>query len=190
MILPIRAFGDPVLKVNCRDISKDYPELDKLLENMFETMYSARGVGLAAPQIGLPIRVFVVDVSPFAEDEEDEDVKKDLESFKKVFINAKKIEEFGESWKFSEGCLSIPGIHEDVERNDSITIQYLDENFNEHTETFNGLKARVIQHEYDHIDGVLFTEHLSVFKKRLIKKKLKNISIGEVQVDYKMRFPK
>lgn len=190
MILPIRAYGDPVLKVKCRDISKDYPAIDDLLENMYETMYAARGVGLAAPQIGLPIRVFVVDISPFAEDEEDEVIKKKLENFKKVFINAKKVDEFGESWKFNEGCLSIPGIHEDVERNDNLTLNYLDENFEEHTETFTGLQARVIQHEYDHIDGVLFTDYLSPFKKRIIKKKLKNISIGDVSVDYKMRFPK
>lgn len=190
MILPIRAIGDPVLKVKCRDIDENYPDLNSLLDNMFETMYAARGVGLAAPQIGLPIRVFIVDVSPFAEDEEDEETKKELENFKKVFINAQKVDEFGEPWKFSEGCLSIPGIHEDVERNESLTLHYFDENFKEHTETFTGLRARVIQHEYDHIDGVLFTDHLSVFKKRLIQKKLKNISIGQVQVDYKMRFPK
>lgn len=190
MILPVRAYGDPVLRVNCRDIDKDYPALDTLLDNMFETMYASHGVGLAAPQIGLPIRIFIVDVSPFAEDEEEEELIKELQAFKKVFVNAQKVEETGEEWKFNEGCLSIPGIREDVSRHENITLEYLDENFKKHTTTFTGLPARVIQHEYDHIEGVLFTDYLSVFKKRLIKKKLNNITKGEVSVDYKMRFPK
>lgn len=190
MILPVRAYGDPVLRVNCRDIDKDYPALDTLLDNMFETMYASHGVGLAAPQIGLPIRIFIVDVSPFAEDEEEEELIKELQAFKKIFVNARKVEETGEEWKFNEGCLSIPGIREDVSRHENITLEYLDENFKKHTTTFTGLPARVIQHEYDHIEGVLFTDYLSVFKKRLIKKKLNNITKGEVSVDYKMRFPK
>ena len=190
MILPVRAYGDPVLRTMCKDIDKDYPELDTLLENMFETMYASHGVGLAAPQIGLPIRLFIVDVSPFAEDEEDEELIAELKDFKKVFINAKVVEETGEAWKFNEGCLSIPGIREDVSRLENVTLEYYDENFEKHTTTFTGLPARVIQHEYDHIDGILFTDYLSVFKKRLIKKKLKNISTGNVSVDYKMRFPK
>ena len=190
MILPVRAYGDPILRVMCEDISPDYPELNTLIENMFETMYASSGVGIAAPQVGLGIRMFVVDISPFAEDEEDENLKKELENFKKVFINAKKIEETGEEWKFNEGCLSIPGVREDITRPDKITLRYLDENFEEKTETFSGLPARVIQHEYDHIDGILFTDYLSAFKKRLIKKKLNNIKNGNVDIDYRMKFPK
>ena len=190
MILPVRAFGDPVLREKCENIDQNYPDLNDLLDNMFETMYASSGVGLAAPQIGLPIRIFVVDVSPFAEDEEDEDLKKELQNFRKIFINAQKIEETGEEWKFNEGCLSIPGVREDVSRPDTITLRYFDENFEEKTASFTGLPARVIQHEYDHIEGVLFTDYLSAFKKRLIKKKLNNIKNGKVDVDYKMRFPK
>lgn len=190
MILPIVAYGDPVLRKKATDISKDYPNLDVLLVNMFETMYNAYGVGLAAPQIGLPIRLFLVDTSPFADDEElpDED-KKVLKDFKRVFINAKIVAEEGESWAFNEGCLSIPDVREDVLRQPNITIEYEDENFNSKIETFGGLIARVIQHEYDHIEGILFTDKLSGFKKRLLKSKLNNISKGNIRVDYKMRFP-
>ncbi|WP_242131824.1 peptide deformylase [Aestuariivivens marinum] len=190
MILPIVAYGDPVLRKKATNISKDYPNLDVLLTNMFETMYNAYGVGLAAPQIGLPIRLFLVDTSPFAEDEELSDEDKDaLKDFKRIFINAKIIDEEGESWTFNEGCLSIPDVREDVLRQPKITIEYFDENFNAHTETFNGLIARVIQHEYDHIEGILFTDKLSGLKKRLLKSKLNNISKGNIRVDYKMRFP-
>lgn len=190
MILPIVAYGDPVLKKKGEEISQDYPNLNELLENMFETMYNAMGVGLAAPQIGLPIRLFLVDTSPFGEDEELPEVERNvLKDFKKVFINAKIIEEEGDKWAFNEGCLSIPDVREDVFRQPLITVEYYDENFKKHTETFDGLIARVIQHEYDHIEGVLFTDKLSSFKKRLIKGKLSNISKGKINVDYRMRFP-
>ncbi len=190
MILPIVAYGDPVLKKKAKEITKEYPKLDTLLENMFETMYGAYGVGLAAPQIGLPIRLFLVDTAPFAEDEElSEEEKNELKDFKKVFINATILVEEGDEWVFTEGCLSIPDVREDVFRKPEITIEYFDENFNKHTETFNGLIARVIQHEYDHIEGVLFTDKLSSFKKRLIKGKLSNISKGKINIDYRMRFP-
>lgn len=190
MILPIRAFGDPVLRKVAKDIDKDYPELQELIDNMFETMYSANGIGLAAPQIGLDIRLFVVDVSPLAEDEDYEDIKDELAEFKKVFINARILEESGEEWKFNEGCLSIPDVREDVKRKSTIVIEYYDENFVKHTETFSDIRARVIQHEYDHIEGILFTDHLSVLKKKLVKGKLSKISQGDVSINYKMRFPK
>lgn len=190
MILPVRAYGDAVLREKCKPITKDYPDLGELIENMFETMEASYGVGLAAPQIGLPIRIFVVDVRPFAEDKDYEEIKDELKDFRRVFINAKKIEESGEEWKFNEGCLSIPGIRENIKRKETLKLRYLDENFQEKTEIFTDLRARVIQHEYDHIEGILFTDYLSPFKKKLIQKKLKNISTGNVEVDYKMRFPK
>ena len=190
MILPIVAFGDPVLRKKAKSITKDYPNLDTLLENMKETMYGAFGVGLAAPQIGLPIRIFLVDTSPFAEDdvftEEEQDA---LKNFKRTFINAEILEEEGDEWAFNEGCLSIPDVREDVFRQPKIKIQYQDEKFETHTEEFDGLIARVIQHEYDHIEGILFTDKLSSLKKRLIKGKLSNISKGKIKVDYRMRFP-
>jgi peptide deformylase len=190
MILPIVAYGDPVLKKTATDINKDYPKLDMLVDNMFETMYNAYGVGLAAPQIGLPIRMFLIDTTPFSDDEDlSEEEQKQLEGFKRVFINAKITKEEGEEWAFNEGCLSIPDVREDVFRKPIITINYLDEHFNEKTETFDGLIARVIQHEYDHIEGVLFTDKLSSLKKRLIKGRLSNISKGKIKVDYRMRFP-
>jgi peptide deformylase len=157
---------------------------------MFETMYNAFGVGLAAPQIGLPIRIFLVDTSPFSEDEDFTDEEKnELKNFKRVFINAKITKEEGDEWAFNEGCLSIPDVREDVFRQPKVTIEYVDENFKSHTETFDGLIARVIQHEYDHIEGVLFTDKLSSLKKRLIKGRLNNISKGKINVDYRMRFP-
>lgn len=190
MILPIRAFGDAVLRKHCHEIDQNYPELKELVQNMFETMESAHGIGLAAPQIGLDIRLFVVDVSPLAEDEDYEDIADELKHFRKVFINAKILEESGEEWKFNEGCLSIPDIREDVKRKETILIEYYDENFVKHTETFSDIRARVIQHEYDHIEGVLFTDHLSSLKKKLVKGKLVKISQGDVAVNYKMRFPK
>lgn len=187
MILPIVAYGDPVLKKKAVDISADYPELKDLISNMFETMYAANGVGLAAPQIGKSIRLFIIDAAPFAE-EEDEEYKL-LKDFKKVFINAEIINEAGEEWGFNEGCLSIPDIREDVFRNEEITIRYLDENFQEKTETFDGLRARIIQHEYDHIDGILFTDYLSPLRKRMLKSRLTQISKGKISVNYRMRFP-
>lgn len=190
MILPIRAFGDSVLRKKCRNIDKDFSGLKELIDNMFDTMRGASGIGLAAPQVGLDIRLFCVDVSHLADDEDYAEIADDLKKFKKVFINAKILEETGEEWKFNEGCLSIPEIREDVKRKETIKIEYLDENFVKHTETFSDIRARVIQHEYDHIDGVLFTDRLSALKKKLIKGKLTKIMQGEVSVNYKMRFPK
>ena len=190
MILPIVAYGDSVLRKTGKEIDKDYPKLKELLDNMFETMYNAMGVGLAAPQIGIPIRLFIVDATPFSDDEDlSKEERELLKNFKKVFINAKIIEETGKEWIFNEGCLSIPDIREDISRNDTIKIEYLDENFDKKTEEYNGLIARVIQHEYDHIEGVLFTDKLSQLKKRLLKGKLSNISKGKIKVDYRMRFP-
>lgn len=190
MILPIVAYGDPVLRKVGKEIDKEYPQLEKLIADMKETMYNASGVGLAAPQIGKDIRLFLIDASPFADDEElSEDDRKVLEGFNRVFINAKIVKEEGDEWAFNEGCLSIPSINEDVFRKETITIEYQDENFEKHTEVLSGLPARVFQHEYDHIEGVLFTDKLSSFKKRLIKKKLENISKGKVNAGYRMRFP-
>jgi len=191
MILPIIAYGTPVLRKVGSTIDKDYPNLKELIANMKETMVNARGVGLAAPQIGKAIRLFIVDTSPFSDNEElDEDERKFLEKFKKIFINPKIVNEEGEEWAFNEGCLSIPNINEDVFRNETLTIEYLDENFKKHKETIGGLAARVVQHEYDHIEGILFTDKLSSLKKRLLKKKLENISKGKIDVDYRMKFPK
>lgn len=190
MILPIVAYGDGVLKKKAQEIDKDYPKLDELIENMYETMYGAYGVGLAAPQIGLPIRLFLVDTEPFSDDEDlSEKDREQMKNFKKTFINAQILEEEGDEWAFNEGCLSIPDVREDVFRKPKIKIQYQDENFETHVEEYEGLIARVIQHEYDHIEGILFTDKLSSFKKRLIKGKLTNISKGKIKVDYKMRFP-
>ncbi len=191
MVLPIIAYGDPVLRKVGENITKDYPKLEELLANMQDTMKNARGVGLAAPQIGKAIRLFLVDTAPFAEDDElDDEERNFLKDYKKVFINAKIIKEEGETWAFNEGCLSIPNINEDVSREETVTIEFLDENFIKQTETLSGLAARVIQHEYDHIEGVLFTDKLSSLKKRLLKKKLENISKGKVDVAYRMKFPK
>ena len=186
MILPIVAFGSPVLRKKCIDISPDYPELEMLLENMKETMYEAHGVGLAAPQINKAIRLFLIDTTPFVDDEEETQEV----SVKQVFINAKILKETGEEWDFNEGCLSIPDVREDISRKPSITIEYFDENFEKHTDTYDGLTARVIQHEYDHIQGVLFTDKISALRKRMIKGKLMDISKGKVDVSYKMRFPR
>ena len=191
MILPIVAYGDPVLKKTAEDIDKDYPKLDPLIANMFETMYNAQGVGLAAPQIGLSIRLFIVDTTPFAEANEEEEAESDerLKGFKKVFINPEILEEEGESWDFNEGCLSIPDIREDVSRQEQVLIRYYDEQFQLHEETYDGIIARVIQHEYDHIEGILFTDHLSGLRRRLLKARLNSISKGKINVAYKMRFP-
>ena len=190
MILPIVAYGDPVLRKKCKEINQDYPNLEELISNMQETMHGAFGVGLAAPQIGVPIRLFIVDTSPFADDEGyTEEEREELADFKRVFINAEILEETGDDWAFNEGCLSIPHIREDVFRQPKITMSYQDENFEKKTETYDGLIARVIQHEYDHIEGILFTDKISSFKKRLIKGKLANISKGKIEIDYKMRFP-
>ena len=184
MKLPIIAYGDPVLKKKAVDISpEEYPHLSALVADMYETMYGARGVGLAAPQVGLSIRLFVIDASPFDDDEPE------LKDFKKVFVNAHILEEEGEEWAFNEGCLSIPDVREDVYRKAKLRISYYDENWHHHEESFSGLAARVIQHEYDHIEGKLFTDKLSPLRKRLIQKKLTDISRGVVKVDYKMKFP-
>ncbi|EDM44707.1 peptide deformylase [unidentified eubacterium SCB49] len=190
MILPIVAYGAPVLKKLAKDIDKDYPELDELLANMYETMYNASGVGLAAPQIGLPIRIFIVDASPFSDDDELDPAEQEfLSTFKQTFINAKIIEETGDEWAFNEGCLSIPDVREDVFRKPDIVIEYYDEDFKKHTEKFTGLAARVIQHEYDHIEGILFTDKLSQLKKRLIKRRLEDISKGKTNIGYRMKYP-
>jgi peptide deformylase len=193
MILPIVAYGDPVLKKRADDISEDYPDLDKLIENMYETMYAASGVGLAAPQIGKSIRLFIVDGSPFADDE-DEDGNPDpksvgMEGFKQVFINPEILSELGDKWSFNEGCLSIPKIREDVFRKEKIKIRFFDEKFALHEKEFEGYSARIIQHEYDHLEGKLFTDHLSPLKRKLLSKRLTNISKGLVDVSYKMSFP-
>ncbi|MBK6835287.1 MAG: peptide deformylase [Bacteroidetes bacterium] len=194
MILPIVVYGDPVLRKVCVDIEKDHAGLEKLTADMFDTMNNASGVGLAAPQIGKAIRLFIVDTHPFvdSDDEEDDDEftkeeREQLEKFKRVFINARMIEEVGEEWKFNEGCLSIPKIREDVSRNEEITIEYYDEKFKKHTETFNGLIARVIQHEYDHIEGKLFTDKISPLRRKLISGKLTDISKGKISADYKTK---
>lgn len=170
------------------DIEKDHPGLQELIDNMFETMYEAAGVGLAAPQVGKALRLFIVDTSGFVDDEDDDE--EGLKGFKKVFINPEIIAESGEIWTFNEGCLSIPDVREDVDREERLVLRYFDRDFNEHEEEFTGLKARVIQHEYDHIEGILFTDHLSPLRKRVLKGKLGNISKGKVSVNYKMKFPK
>ncbi|MBD98669.1 MAG: peptide deformylase [Verrucomicrobia bacterium] len=184
MILPIVAYGDIILKKEAEDIAKEFPFLQELIDNMFETMYNAEGVGLAAPQIGKSIRLFIVDASPFEEDEPE------LKDFIKVFINPIIVEEKGEEWAFNEGCLSIPGIREDVKRQTHVTVEYYDRDFNLIEETFDGIAARIIQHEYDHIEGILFTDHLSPLKRRLLKNKLNNISRGNVKVPYRMKYQK
>lgn len=190
MILPIIAYGDPVLRKLGKEIDQDYPNLSELIANMKETMHNAKGVGLAAPQIGKAIRLFIIDASPFEDNEELEfEERKFLKDFKGIFINPEILEESGDEWAFGEGCLSIPNINEDVFREETIEIEYLDESFQAQKRTLNGLAARIFQHEYDHIEGVLFTDKLSTLKKRLLKKKLDNISKGKVEVDYRMKFP-
>ena len=189
MILPILAYGSPVLKKTATEITPNYPNLNELISNMWETMYAAKGVGLAAPQIGLSIRLFVIDATPFLDDENIDDFElNSIKNFKKVFINPKIINENGSLWEFNEGCLSIPEIREDVPRRSKIIIEYFDENFQFHRLELSGLAARVVQHEYDHIEGILFTDHISSLKKRLIKRKLNNISSGSINVDYEMKF--
>ncbi|WP_291117057.1 peptide deformylase [Flavobacterium sp. UBA6135] len=189
MILPIVGYGDPVLRKVGMEISPEYPNLKELIANMYDTMDNAYGVGLAAPQIGLAIRLFIVDTEPFSESDDLNELEKEqLKSFKKTFINAKILKEEGEEWGFNEGCLSIPDVREDVYRKGQITIEYCEEDFVKKTEVFDGLIARVIQHEYDHIEGILFTDKLSTLKKTLIKKRLQNIMEGKIRADYKMKF--
>ncbi len=182
-VLPILAYGDPVLKAKAKPITKDHPDLSAIITNMWDTMYKAGGVGLAAPQVGKSIRLFVIDANPYSDDEPE------LKDFKKVFINARILEESGKEYPFNEGCLSFPGLREDIRRQPSIKMCYQDEDFNDHEEVFSGIKARIIQHEYDHIEGVLMVDRITPLKKTLLRKKLQNISKGNVSVDYLMRFP-
>lgn len=188
MILPIVAYGDPVLKRRAIDIEQSHEGLQALIDDMIETMHAAQGVGLAAPQIGQGIRLFIVDATPFGEDEEDPESQK-VKDFKEVFINAEILESTGEPWVFQEGCLSIPNIREDVMREPKIRIRYRDREWNLHEKEFDGYAARIIQHEYDHIEGILFTDHLKPLKKRMLKRKLADITKGIVDVNYRMRFP-
>ncbi|MBS1577190.1 MAG: peptide deformylase [Bacteroidetes bacterium] len=192
MILPIVAYGHPVLRKVAEDITSDYPNLAKLIEDMWETMYGSSGVGLAAPQINKDIRLFVIDTVQMFSNMEDEDKGKypDAPGLKQAFINAHITELDGEEWSYNEGCLSIPKIREDITRHETVTLEYMDENFQEHTQTFTGLTARVILHEYDHIDGKLFIDHISPLKRKLMRGKLDDISKGKISVDYKMLFPK
>ena len=185
MILPIYAYGSTVLRAKCSEINNSYIDLKSLISDMFETMYAAKGVGLAAPQIGKNIRLFIIDSRPFSNEED-----LDVISVKKTFINPVLIEESGELIDFNEGCLSIPDLREDIKRKSNIKIKYLDEDFNTNIESYDGILARIIQHEYDHIEGILFTDKLSALRKRIIKSKLKNISKGNIEVDYSMTFPK
>lgn len=184
MVFPIVAYGDPVLRKVAEDIDKDYPGLEKLIDDMYETMEKSRGVGLAAPQINKAIRLFVIDSTRMY----DEDEKND--GIREVFINARIIDELGKEWDYEEGCLSIPGIRADVLRKEKLKIEYYDRNFKKHTKEFTGLTARVIQHEYDHIEGKLFIDHLKPLKRSLLKGRLEKISKGVVDVDYKIKFPK
>ncbi|MDN3655014.1 peptide deformylase [Ferruginibacter paludis] len=192
MILPIVAYGSPVLRKVCDDINNDYPGLEKLIADMWETMYASNGVGIAAPQVNKNIRLFIIDSEQIFKnmDEDDEDDYPDEPGFKGVFINAHIAEQNGNEWLYTEGCLSIPKIREDVSRKESVTLSYVDENFVQHTKTFNGITARVILHEYDHIEGKLFIDHIKPLKRTLLKRKLDDISRGKVQVDYRMVFPK
>lgn len=187
MIRPIIAYGDPVLRKKAVEIEADYPDLNLLLEDMFETMYNSQGVGLAAPQIGLSIRLFIIDAAPFV-DEDEEDIE-GLLDFKRVIINPIIIEETGKEWKFEEGCLSIPGIREDVSRQPDIIVEYYNEKFELIEEKLSGLAARVVQHEYDHIEGILFTDKINPLKKQLLKGKLSDITKGNIKVNYRMKFP-
>jgi len=192
MILPVVAYGHSVLRKVCEEITPGYPGLKQLIADMWETMYHSNGVGIAAPQVNRPIRLFVVDTVQIVEgfDEEDRRRHPAEKPVKQVFINAHKIEETGTPWAYNEGCLSIPKIREDITRPEQLRLRYLDEQFREHEETFNGVTARVILHEYDHIEGKLFIDYLPSLKKRLIRKKLEDISAGKVRTDYRMLLPK
>jgi peptide deformylase len=192
MILPIVAYGHPVLREVAKPITPEYPQLDKLIEDMWETMYGSNGVGLAAPQINRAIRLFVIDSTQIFEnmdDDEKEDYP-DGPGVKQVFINARIVSLNGKEWLYNEGCLSIPKVREDISRNEEVVLEYQDEEFNTYTRTFNGITARVILHEYDHIEGKLFIDRISLLKRKLIKGKLEDISRGKVRVDYRMMFQK
>lgn len=194
MIFPIVAYGHPVLRKVAGDIDENYPDLQKLLEDMWETMYASNGVGLAAPQINKDIRLFLVDSTQVFQNMDEEERKDsnypDDPGIKQVFINAQIVEEVGDDWPYNEGCLSIPKIREDVIRAEEVTVEYQDENFIKHTKSYNGITGRIILHEYDHIEGKLFIDHISLLKRKLLKRKLDDISKGNIKVDYKMLFPK
>jgi peptide deformylase len=192
MILPIVAYGHPVLREVAKPISPEYPQLDKLIDDMWETMYGSNGVGLAAPQVNRAIRLFVIDSTQIFEnmDDDEKDDYPDGPGVKQVFINARIVSLNGEEWAYNEGCLSIPNIREDISRNEEVVLEYQDEEFNVYTKTFNGITARVILHEYDHIEGKLFIDRISLLKRKLIKGKLDDISRGKVRVDYRMMFQK
>ncbi|MDR2382269.1 MAG: peptide deformylase [Prevotellaceae bacterium] len=181
MVLQIYLYGSNVLREETKHVTPDYPELKQLIDNMYETMYSAEGVGLAAPQIGRALRLFVVDASPMAEE------YPETEGFKKTFINPTIIETYGESFSYEEGCLSIPNIREDVVRDSVVKIKYFDEDFNEHTDVYEGIISRIVQHEYDHVEQVMFTDRVSQLKKKLLKRKLDNIKNGKNMPAYKAR---
>lgn len=183
MVLPIVAYGHPVLRKVAVEIDKNYPDLSLLINDMFETMYASSGVGLAAPQVNLSIRLMVIDASPFAED------IPEAKDFKRVFINPHIIEETGEEWTFNEGCLSIPDIREDVVRKPLIRIQYFDDKWEFHDETYSNVMGRIIQHEYDHLEGIMFVDRVNSFRKVLLRRRLQDISQGKIKVDYKMIFP-
>ena len=191
MILPIVAYGNPVLRIVCKDIFPEHPQLDKLIADMWDTMYGSNGVGLAAPQVDKGIRLFLVDSTHIFDNMEEDERKQypDVPGIKQVFINAHLLEEEGMEWAYNEGCLSIPKIREDVYRPETLTLRFLDEQFVAHQKTFTGLTARVILHEYDHIEGRLFIDYLTPLKRKLLKGKLNDISKGKVEVDYKMSFP-
>jgi peptide deformylase len=192
MVLPVVAYGHPVLRKVCEDVTPDYPDLKKLIADMWETMYHTNGVGIAAPQVNKPVRIFVIDTEQIVEGFDDQD-KRDYPNEKPVkqaFINAHKIEETGKPWAYNEGCLSIPKVREDISRPAKVKLRYMDEDFKEHEAEFDGITARVILHEYDHIEGKLFIDYLPSLKKRLIKKKLEDITAGKVKVDYRMLLPK
>lgn len=194
MILPIVAYGHPILRKVAGEIDEQYPDLKKLIEDMWETMYASNGVGLAAPQVNKDIRLFVMDSAQIFNNMDEEERKQheypDDPGIKETFINAHIIEEIGDDWSYNEGCLSIPKIREDIYRAEEVTIEYQDENFKKHKKTFTGITARIILHEYDHIDGKLFIDHISPLKRKLLKRKLDDISKGNISVDYKMLFPK
>jgi peptide deformylase len=191
MILPIVAYGHPILRKVCRSIDATFPDLEKLIDDMWETMYESNGVGLAAPQVNRDIRLFVVDSAQIFENADEEDIRfPDNPGIKQVFINAQVVELGGDEWMYNEGCLSIPKIREDIYRHESVTLTFMDENFIQHTKTFHGITGRVILHEYDHIEGKLFIDHLKLLKRKLLKGKLDDISKGKIKVDYRMLFPK
>ena len=183
MVLPVVAYGHLTLRKVAAEIDKDYPGLQELIQNMFETMYASSGIGLAAPQVNKSIRIFMVDATPLA------DEQPELDGFRKVFINPKIVEESGEAWTYNEGCLSLPDIREDVTRKGVVRIQYYDEDWNFHDETFDGMPARIIQHEYDHLEGTLFIDRINPIRRMLLKRKLTDITKGNIDVSYKMIFP-